>query len=105
MGKLQVTDEEDLVLPQIFLDGQSIGGLQGLQALEDDDKLDKILKRQDKDWKVEEVLPGVMTIDEAIKDHDRAEQHNAPPAKKGAAGDDDDDDDDDYEYGSSSDSD
>lgn len=97
MGKLRMTEEDDLILPQIFIDGQYVGGMEDIQALENDDRLELILKRQEKDWKIEEILPGLMTMDEAMANHDANDRLGG-----GKGGDSDDDD---YEYGSDSDSD
>ena len=44
--KLQMGDDEDLVLPQIFIDGNYIGDADDLQGLEDDALLDNILMRK-----------------------------------------------------------
>lgn len=84
--KLQQGDNQDLVLPQIFVDGQYLGDANDLQGLEDDGLLDEILLRRrclrcnDKRrtpesaqcpscWEVfEEILPGVMTIEEHLQE-------------------------------------
>merc|ERR1719491_1816412 len=90
-GELRTAENDELILPQIFIDGQYIGGIDELQGYEDEGTLDKILMRQDKSWKVEEILPGLMTIDAALQDLAR---HTAG----GESEDDDDYDDyDDYE--------
>eukprot|EP00933_Yihiella_yeosuensis_P010091 TRINITY_DN11634_c0_g1_i1.p1 TRINITY_DN11634_c0_g1~~TRINITY_DN11634_c0_g1_i1.p1 ORF type:complete len:339 (+),score=85.05 TRINITY_DN11634_c0_g1_i1:85-1101(+) len=85
-GKLQTGDNKDLSLPQIFIDGIYIGDATELQGLEDDQLLDSILVREacvkcnDKKrkpgavqcescWeKFEEILPGLMTIDQHLQE-------------------------------------
>lgn len=84
-NKLQTGDNGDLVLPQIFVDGNQLGDADDLQALEDDGFLEKILRRKmcvacyacsepgsrqcASCWtKLEELLPGVKTIDEVLAD-------------------------------------
>eukprot|EP00406_Dinophysis_acuminata_P031603 CAMPEP_0179360496 /NCGR_PEP_ID=MMETSP0797-20121207/80012_1 /TAXON_ID=47934 /ORGANISM="Dinophysis acuminata, Strain DAEP01" /LENGTH=183 /DNA_ID=CAMNT_0021075863 /DNA_START=89 /DNA_END=636 /DNA_ORIENTATION=+ len=85
-GKLQAGDNDDLILPQIFIDGQYLGDANELQGLEDDGMLDSILlrracmkcsdQRRQPDssqcmscWeKFEEVLPGLMTIEQTLQE-------------------------------------
>lgn len=84
-NKLQTGEDDDLILPQIFIDGNYIGDANDLQGLEDDDLLEKILFRKTcmacyarsepgskqctSCWaKFEEILPGVKTIDEVLAD-------------------------------------
>lgn len=84
-NKLQTGGKGDLVLPQIFIDGNAVGDADDLQALEDDDLLEKVLCRKTcvacyarsepgirqcaSCWtKFEELLPGVKTIDEVLAD-------------------------------------
>merc|ERR1711865_407737 len=44
--KLHTDDEDDLVLPQIFIDGLYVGDGDDLQGLEDDGLLEALLKRE-----------------------------------------------------------
>jgi len=85
-GKLQTGDNKELSLPQIFIDGQYIGDATELQGLEDDGLLENILLRKacmkcncqkrtaattqcESCWaKLEEILPGQMTIEQALKE-------------------------------------
>eukprot|EP00929_Paragymnodinium_shiwhaense_P008641 TRINITY_DN112598_c0_g1_i1.p1 TRINITY_DN112598_c0_g1~~TRINITY_DN112598_c0_g1_i1.p1 ORF type:complete len:193 (+),score=49.56 TRINITY_DN112598_c0_g1_i1:100-678(+) len=86
-NKLQTSEEDDLILPQVFVDGQYVGGVEDLQALEDDGCLTGVLKREScmfcghkRDPKAalpqqcpscwvqfEEILPSMMTIEEALR--------------------------------------
>lgn len=66
-NKLKLSEEGDLILPQIFIDGNPVGSFEDLQILEDDDKLTDILLRKDKEWKGEEILPEMMTIEAKIR--------------------------------------
>lgn len=75
-GKLMTDDDDGLILPQIFVDGQYVGGMEDLQGLEDDDRLEIILKRQDPNWKVEEILPGMLTIEATLANMARTSQVN-----------------------------
>jgi hypothetical protein len=83
--KLQKGENDDLILPQIFIDGNYIGDANELQGLEDDELLEGILLRKtcmmcnDQTrspmstqckccWgKYEEILPGMMTIEQALQ--------------------------------------
>eukprot|EP00913_Durusdinium_trenchii_P008056 g7555.t1 len=78
-------NNNDLILPQVFIDGQFVGNGTDLQGLEDDGLLDNILKRQacmscgstrrkpdmtqcPACWAhFEEILPGEMTITEKLQ--------------------------------------
>ena len=44
--KLQTNDEDDLVLPQVFIDGLFVGNGDDLQGFEDDGLLDDLLMRK-----------------------------------------------------------
>lgn len=86
LGKLQTGENDDLILPQIFIDGQYIGDAVELQGLEDDGFLEGILLRKqcmkchDKKrvpeakecsccWeKFEEILPGRMTLEQTLQE-------------------------------------
>mmetsp|Transcript_52213 Transcript_52213/g.146529 ORF Transcript_52213/g.146529 Transcript_52213/m.146529 type:complete len:175 (-) Transcript_52213:284-808(-) len=69
-GKLQTSGESgDVVLPQIFIDGQYIGGAEALQDMEDDGKLDEVLERRDPNWRIDEILPGMMTIEQCLREY------------------------------------
>lgn len=84
-NKLQTGDDEDLILPQIFIDGQFIGDATELQGLEDDGMLTDILQRTKcatclharqpetrqctSCWGTfDEILPGMMPIEDVLKD-------------------------------------
>lgn len=85
-GKLQTGDNDDLILPQIFIDGHYIGDANALQGLEDDRMLDDILLRRacmkcndtrrvpdskqcvSCEEKFEEILPGLMTIEQVLRE-------------------------------------
>lgn len=86
-GKLQTSEDDDLILPQVFIDGLYIGDATNLQGLEDDGRLTKVLMRQtcvecghQRDpaaalplqcpgcWvSFKEILPNMMTIEEALR--------------------------------------
>lgn len=90
-GKLQTSDNKDLVLPQIFIDGQYVGNAAECQGLEDDRLLDNILlrracmkcnsqKRTPEQLqcphcheKFDEILPGMMTIEQKLSELAMAE--------------------------------
>lgn len=90
-GKLQTSDNKDLVLPQIFIDGQYVGNAAECQGLEDDGLLDNILLRKacmkcnsqkrtpDQlqcpycHEKFDEIIPGVMTIEQKLSELAMAE--------------------------------
>jgi hypothetical protein len=84
-NKLQKGENDDLILPQIFIDGNYIGDAYELQGLEDDEFLEGILLRKTcmvckfnarnpsstececcKE-KFCEILPGMMTIEQALQ--------------------------------------
>eukprot|EP00971_Amphidinium_carterae_P174411 3457335-Amphidinium_carterae.1 len=44
--KLQTGNQDDLILPQIFIDGHFVGNASDLQEMEDDGMLDEVLKRE-----------------------------------------------------------
>jgi len=85
-NKLKTGDNDDLVLPQLFVDGLYIGDANELQGLEDDGLLDSILhrracpkcgdRRREPDMKqcvncsekFEEILPGMMTIEQLLRE-------------------------------------
>ncbi|CAK9117159.1 unnamed protein product [Durusdinium trenchii] len=85
-GRLRSGNNNDLILPQVFIDGQFVGNGTDLQGLEDDGLLDNILKRQacmscgstrrkpdmtqcPACWAhFEEILPGEMTITEKLQE-------------------------------------
>jgi len=85
-GKLRSGANNDLILPQVFIDGQFVGNATDLQGLEDDGLLDNILKRQScmccnssrrtpdmtqcpACWvHFEEILPGEMTIVQKLQE-------------------------------------
>jgi len=85
-GKLQTGENDDLILPQVFIDGQYVGDANALQGLEDDKMLEDILLRRacmkcndqrrapDSTQcpccreKFEEVLPGMMTIEQVLRE-------------------------------------
>ncbi|CAK0894557.1 unnamed protein product, partial [Prorocentrum cordatum] len=85
-SKLQTGDNDDLILPQIFIDGVFIGDATDLQGLEDDGVLNGLLYRTacmkchdrrrkpsanqcENCWyKFEEILPGKMTIEQALEE-------------------------------------
>jgi len=85
-GKLQTGENDDLILPQIFIDGRYMGDANDLQGLEDDAALDGILLRKtcvkcndrgrspesvqcQKCWeKFEEILPGLMTMQQVLQE-------------------------------------
>jgi len=105
--KLKQGEDNDLILPQIFIDGEFIGDANELQGLEDDGLLDAILVRKacmscnatripDLEkcsqcsgcWvKFAELLPGEMEIQQALEE-----------LAGGGYGDYEDDDDDEYSY-------
>merc|ERR1719171_544289 len=83
-NKLHTGEDDDLILPQIFIDGNYCGDASELQGLEDDGQLHHILTRQKcvscfavrrpaemqcrTCWtKFEEILPGVNTIEEVLR--------------------------------------
>mmetsp|Transcript_21382 Transcript_21382/g.49738 ORF Transcript_21382/g.49738 Transcript_21382/m.49738 type:complete len:185 (+) Transcript_21382:88-642(+) len=83
--KLQTGSDEDLILPQIFIDGHYIGNASDLQGLEDDGCLDDVLKRRrcvacnfprtENDTSCakckisfEEILPGRMLIEDFLRE-------------------------------------
>mmetsp|Transcript_149576 Transcript_149576/g.260978 ORF Transcript_149576/g.260978 Transcript_149576/m.260978 type:complete len:185 (+) Transcript_149576:123-677(+) len=85
LDKLKTGADGDLVLPQIFIDGEYIGDATDLQGLEDDRQLDGILRRENcmacnhprtRDstqcpscWvKFEEILPGMMSIEAVLEE-------------------------------------
>jgi len=90
-GKLQTSDNKDLVLPQIFIDGQYVGNAAECQGLEDDRLLDNILLRRacmkcsnqkrtpeqlqcpNCHEKFDEILPGMMTIEQKLSELAMAE--------------------------------
>jgi len=85
-NKLQTGENDDLVLPQLFVDGLYIGDANSLQGLEDDGLLEPILlrracpkcgdRRREPDSKqcvncsdkFEEILPGMMTIETLLRE-------------------------------------
>ncbi|CAJ1408347.1 unnamed protein product [Effrenium voratum] len=85
-GKLKSGANNDLILPQVFIDGQYVGNGTDLQGLEDDGLLENILMRRacmccnssrrtpdmtqcPACWvKFEEILPGEMTISQALQE-------------------------------------
>jgi glutaredoxin len=85
-GKLQTSENKDLTLPQIFIDGTFVGDATELQGLEDDGLLDAILTRRAcikcndsrrtpettkciSCWEsFEEILPGMMTIEQLLQE-------------------------------------
>mmetsp|Transcript_30188 Transcript_30188/g.80439 ORF Transcript_30188/g.80439 Transcript_30188/m.80439 type:complete len:188 (+) Transcript_30188:126-689(+) len=67
-GKLKTGENDELILPQVFIDGFSVGGIDDLQEKEDDDTLDALLLRRDPTRKVDEILPGMMTIEQALQE-------------------------------------
>lgn len=85
-NKLKTGQNDDLVLPQLFVDGLYIGDANSLQGLEDDGLLESILLRRacpkccdlrrEPDSKqcvkcgekFEEILPGLMTIEQLLRD-------------------------------------
>ncbi|CAL1172806.1 unnamed protein product [Cladocopium goreaui] len=91
-GKLRSGTNNDLILPQVFIDGQFVGNATDLQGLEDDGLLDNILmrkacpscnssrrtpditecKRCPACWEpFQEILPGEMTIKQKLQEfHD-----------------------------------
>jgi len=84
--KLKTGENDDLVLPQLFVDGIYIGDANSLQGLEDDEVLESILlrrscpkcgdRRRQPDSKqcvacgerFEEILPGMMTIEQLLRE-------------------------------------
>lgn len=85
-NKLKTGENDDLVLPQLFVDGLYIGDANSLQGLEDDGLLESILLRRacpkccdlrrEPDTKqcikcgekFEEILPGMMTIEQLLRE-------------------------------------
>lgn len=82
-NKLQTGEDDDLILPQVFVDGFYIGDAVTLQGLEDDNVLDSILSRtmcvscgatrEPSSMKCsrcsetfEEIMPGKMLIQDAL---------------------------------------
>mmetsp|Transcript_61744 Transcript_61744/g.172460 ORF Transcript_61744/g.172460 Transcript_61744/m.172460 type:complete len:182 (-) Transcript_61744:68-613(-) len=86
-GKLMTGDDDDLILPQMFIDGIFVGGAGELQGLEDDGVLEAILERskcvkctgtrQEPSTECaapackvqfQEILPGLKTIQEHLEE-------------------------------------
>lgn len=108
-GKLQTGDNDDLILPQVFIDGLYIGDAVELQGLEDDGFLERMLVRRacvncndqtrkpsssqcQQCWaKFEEILPGLMTIDDELAEdyddeYDEEFEGNDRPRRKSKSG-------------------
>eukprot|EP00435_Cladocopium_sp_Y103_P036800 s2163_g9.t1 len=97
-GKLRSGTNNDLILPQVFIDGQFVGNATDLQGLEDDGLLDNILMRRacpscnssrrtpditectrcPACWEpFQEILPGEMTIKQKLQEfHDLHDEYD-----------------------------
>eukprot|EP00927_Polykrikos_kofoidii_P015685 TRINITY_DN17008_c0_g1_i1.p1 TRINITY_DN17008_c0_g1~~TRINITY_DN17008_c0_g1_i1.p1 ORF type:complete len:187 (-),score=51.96 TRINITY_DN17008_c0_g1_i1:164-724(-) len=84
-NKLETNDEGDLLLPQVFIDGNYIGDATELQGLEDDGVLDAVIERRrcmkclakrapaakacpSCNITFEEILPNMMRIEDTLEE-------------------------------------